>query len=122
MRTFKVVLDLITVKFLLSYQTTPMYLFGGVGVIMILTSMGTLGAAILNKIVRDASLVRTPLTQLAATFFILGVQSILLGLTTELLVRTYHESQDKPIYVVQRIVRDHTEISGVRARNARRAN
>jgi glycosyltransferase involved in cell wall biosynthesis len=122
MRTFKVVLDLITVKFLLSYQKTPMYLFGGVGVIMILTSVGTLGAAILNKILRDASLVRTPLTQLAATFFILGVQSILLGLTTELLVRTYHESQGKPIYVVQRVMRDETDLTGMRARNQRRLN
>lgn len=122
MRTFKVVLDLITVKFLLSYRTTPMYLFGGVGVIMILTSVGALGLALLNKIVRDASLINTPLPQLAATFFILGVQSILLGLTTELLVRTYHESQDKPIYVVQRVVRDHSEVRGMGARNSRRPN
>ncbi len=108
-RTFKVMLDLITVKFLLSYRTTPMYLFGGVGAALMGTSILALLAAVLNKLLRDASLVRTPLPQLAATFFILGVQSILLGLTTELLVRTYHESQDKPIYIIQRVVRGAEE-------------
>jgi glycosyltransferase involved in cell wall biosynthesis len=105
-RTFKVLLDLITVKFLLSYRTTPMYLFGGVGVAMIAVSVLALGAALANRFLRGASLIRTPLPQLAATFFILGIQSILLGLTTELLVRTYHESQDKPIYVVREVIRD----------------
>lgn len=104
MRTFKVVLDLITVKFLLSYRTTPMYLFGGVGFGFIGLSILTLVVALLNKFLRDASLIRTPLPQLAATFFVVGVQSILLGLTTELLVRTYHESQDKPVYVVRRVI------------------
>ncbi len=108
-RTFKVLLDLITVKFLLSYRTTPMYLFGGVGATMIGVSILALGAALMNKWLRGASLVRTPLPQLSATFFILGIQSILLGLTTELLVRTYHESQDKPIYVVQQVIRGAEE-------------
>jgi glycosyltransferase involved in cell wall biosynthesis len=103
-RTFKVVLDLITVKFLLSYRTTPMYLFGGFGLGLIGVSLLTLFAALLNKWIRGASLIRTPLPQLATTFFILGMQSILMGLLAELLVRTYHESQDKPTYVVRRVI------------------
>lgn len=105
-RTFKVILDLITVKFLLDYRTTPMYLFGGFGLGLIGISALTLFVALLNKWIRGASLIRTPLPQLAATFLILGVQSILMGLLAELLVRTYHESQDKPTYVVRRVFHD----------------
>jgi glycosyltransferase involved in cell wall biosynthesis len=109
-RTFKVILDLITVKFLLSYRTTPMYLFGGVGIGLMGSSFIVLMIALLNKWIRGASLIRTPLPQLAATLFVLGVQSILIGLTTELVVRTYHESQAKPIYVVRRVLgRDEPE-------------
>jgi hypothetical protein len=51
----------------------------------------------------DASLINTPLPTLAAMLFGLGMQSILIGLTAELLVRTYHEAQDKPIYVVRQV-------------------
>ncbi len=104
-RTFKVLLDLVTVKFLLSYRTTPMYLFGGVGLLMVTLGVITILAALINKWVRGISLIQTPLPQLAATFLALGVQSFLLGLTTEVLVRTYHESQAKPTYVVRRVIR-----------------
>jgi glycosyltransferase involved in cell wall biosynthesis len=116
-RTFKVMLDLITVKFLLSYRTTPMYLFGGFGLGLIGVSLLTLFIALLNKWIRGASLIRTPLPQLAATFFILGMQSILMGLLAELLVRTYHESQDKPTYVVRRVIADGDEHRPHNARN-----
>lgn len=102
-RTFKVVLDLITVKFLLSYRTTPMYLFGGVGFVLIVLGCLMLLAALVNKWVNGISLIQTPLPLLAANLFALGTQSVLLGLTTELLVRTYYEAQDKPVYVVRRI-------------------
>ncbi len=107
-RTFKVLLDLVTVKFLLSYRTTPMYLFGGVGLLMVTLGVITILAALINKWVRGISLIQTPLPQLAATFLALGVQSFLLGLTTEVLVRTYHESQAKPTYVVRRVIRRDT--------------
>jgi glycosyltransferase involved in cell wall biosynthesis len=119
-RTFKVILDLITVKFLLSYRTTPMYLFGGVGVGLMGVSFLVLMGALLNKWIRGASLIRTPLPQLAATFFVLGVHSILLGLVAELLVRTYHESQDKPIYVVRQVMGGTGERSAHRRNNQRR--
>lgn len=105
-RTFKVVLDLITVKFLMSYRTTPMYLFGGFGAGVIALSLIFLVIALMNKIFRGASLINTPLPTLSATFFILGVQSILMGLLAELNVRTYHEAQSKPIYVVRQVIHD----------------
>ncbi|MBN1309945.1 MAG: glycosyltransferase family 2 protein [Anaerolineae bacterium] len=103
MRTFKVVLDLVTVKFLLSFRTTPMYLFGGTGFILIGLGFIVLMIALYNKIFHDISLILTPLPLLSANLFALGAQSILMGLTTELLVRTYYEAQDKPIYVVRQI-------------------
>lgn len=103
-RTFKVILDLITVKFLLSYRTTPMYLFGGFGIFLVALGLSIIGVALLRKWLVGASLIRTPLPQLAATFFILGVQSILMGLLAELQVRTYHESQGKPIYVTRQVI------------------
>jgi len=104
-RTFKVILDLITVKFLLSYRAAPMYLFGGVGIIFMALGILALLASVMNKLLYGISLIQTPLPLLAATNFGLGVQSILIGLTTELLVRTYHESQNKPTYVVRQVFR-----------------
>ncbi|MBN1430194.1 MAG: glycosyltransferase family 2 protein [Anaerolineae bacterium] len=103
MRTFKVILDLVTVKFLLSYRTTPMYLFGGVGFSLIALGFLALLLALVRKIFYGVSLILTPLPLLSAILFALGMQSVLLGLTTELLVRTYYEAQDKPIYVVRQI-------------------
>jgi hypothetical protein len=103
-RTFKVILDLITVKFLLSYRTRPMYLFGTAGFALIGGGLLSILAALIQRFVFDVHLNRSPLLQLAAMLFGLGVQSVLLGLTTELLVRTYFESQHKPIYVVREVV------------------
>jgi glycosyltransferase involved in cell wall biosynthesis len=111
LRTFKVVLDLITVKFILSYRTTPMYLFGGFGFALMLLSLVPALIAIARKILLDASLTRTPLPLLAVTMVVLGVQSILMGLLAELLVRTYYESQGKPIYVVQRVLQSERSLA-----------
>ena len=103
-RTGKVLLDLITVKFLSSFATRPMYIFGGSGLFLIGLSFVVVLAMLLNKWLRGVSLILTPLPTLAAMFFITGFQSILMGLMTELMVRTYHESQGKPIYVVRRVI------------------
>jgi glycosyltransferase involved in cell wall biosynthesis len=103
-RTLKVVLDLFTVKFLSSYANKPIYLFGGMGIISVSTSMLLLGYIGARKILFMESLVRSPLLLLSVMFFILGVQSVLLGLIAELLVRTYHESQQKPTYTVRKII------------------
>lgn len=101
-RTLKVLLDLITVKFLMSFYHRPMYLFGGMGLALILPSLLLLVALIVRRMVWKVALLTSPLFQLSLMFLILGFQSLLMGLLAELLVRIYHEAQNKPIYVVRR--------------------
>ena len=103
-RTIKVILDLFTVKFLSSYANKPIYLFGGAGIVLFSLSVLSLLVIIIRKLWIGESLVRSPLLQMSTMLFILGFQSILLGLIAELLVRTYHESQDKPTYTVRKVV------------------
>ena len=103
-RTLKVILDLFTVKFLSSYANKPIYLFGGAGIVLFSGSVLALLIIIIRKLWIGESLVRSPLLQMSTMLFILGFQSILLGLIAELLVRTYHESQDKPTYTVRKVI------------------
>ena len=103
-RTLKVILDLFTVKFLLSYSAKPIYLFGGLGIGFIGLSFVSLGYILARKILFMESLVRSPLLQMSTMLFLLGSQSILLGLIAELLVRTYHEAQHKPTYTVREVI------------------
>lgn len=104
-RTLKVVLDLFTVKFLISFANKPIYLFGGAGVGLIGGSVILLGVLVARRILLDEHLIRSPLLLMTVMFFILGFQSILMGLIAELLARTYHESQAKPTYSVRNIIR-----------------
>lgn len=100
-RTVKVIYDLITIKFMMSYMTKPLYIFGTAGVLAFgVAFLSTLGA-IYQKMVLGTSFIRTPLTILAMIMFMLGIQLVLLGLIAEILVRTYHESQGKSIYIVK---------------------
>ena len=103
-RTFKVLLDLFTVKFLLSYAAKPIYLFGGAGIFLILASGLVLLYLLVRRIFFSISVLASPLFQMSAMFFILGFQSILMGLIAELLVRTYHESQKKPTYTIRTLI------------------
>jgi len=104
-RVLKVVLDLIVVKFLFHYSSKPMYIFGGFGFLNILLG-GLAGSWALGlKIFEGTSLIQTPLPLLSVFLGALGVVSILMGLLAEMLNRTYHESQDKPVYRISRIVR-----------------
>ena len=103
-RTIKVVLDLFTVKFLLDYSHKPMRLFGGTGMLLILGSGILLSYVSIRKIIEGISILGSPIFQLGVMFFILGFQSILMGLIAELLARTYHESQRKPTYTVRKII------------------
>ena len=105
-RTFKVILDLFTVKFLSSYANKPIYLFGGAGFVLFILSFFSLIYIIIRKLAFNESLVRSPLLLMSAMLFILGFQSILMGLIAELLVRTYHESQAKPTYTVRRVLNE----------------
>lgn len=102
-RTTKVILDLITVKFLISFASKPNYLFGGVGLILMAISFIIVVFLVVNRLVAGEHIVRSPLLQMSVMLFILGAQSILLGLIAELLVRTYHESQKKATYTVRQM-------------------
>lgn len=99
-RTFKVMLDLMTIKFMASYHTKPIYVFGMFGMLSFCISLIAAIWAVIRKIGGE-SLIRTPLPIFAIVMFAVGVQFILMGLLAEMLVRTYHESQEKRIYAVR---------------------
>ncbi|MHB8133020.1 MAG: glycosyltransferase family 2 protein [Anaerolineaceae bacterium] len=101
-RTLKVLLDLFTVKFLSSYANKPIYLFGGTGLILMISSAIVLFFLFFRRIFFLISVLDSPLFMLSSMFFILGFQSILMGLIAELLVRTYHEAQNKPTYTIRK--------------------
>ncbi len=100
-RTVKVILDLFTVKFLVSYASKPIYLFGGAGSGLMVISSMIMMYLFIRRAVASISVTFSPLFQTSVMFFILGFQSILMGLIAELLVRTYHESQRKPTYTIR---------------------
>lgn len=104
-RVFKVVLDLLVVKFLFRYASKPIYLFGGFGLFSILCALLAGLWAIGLKLFNDVSLILTPLPLFAVFLGAVGVLSILMGLLAEMLNRTYHESQSKAVYRVARVVR-----------------
>jgi glycosyltransferase involved in cell wall biosynthesis len=101
-RTFKVILDLVTVKFLGSYSTKPIYFFGGLGLILFFLSLALAGFALYQKWADGVFVHRNPVATLAVLLAIVGVQLVVMGLLAELLIRVYHESQRKRIYSVER--------------------
>jgi glycosyltransferase involved in cell wall biosynthesis len=102
-RTFKVLLDLLTVKFLSVWSTKPSYVFGGSGVILCLVgSLFVLWTAY-ERIVNGVFVYRQPSLLVGVFLFTIGFNLILLGLLAELIVRTYHESQAKPTYVIREV-------------------
>src|SRR5439155_17610978 len=88
-----------------SYSTNPIYVFGGLGLCAIGLSFISIAAALVDKFVNGVSLIQSPLLLLSAMLIMIGVQVILMGFLAEIGVRTYHESQAKPTYVVRRIYR-----------------
>jgi glycosyltransferase involved in cell wall biosynthesis len=100
-RTMRVILDLMTVKFLLSYSTKPIQLFGKWGVYTLLAAAVSGGVTLYMKIFENTSMNRNPLLILTAFLLFTGVQFIVLGLLGELNARTYYEAQGKPIYVIK---------------------
>jgi glycosyltransferase involved in cell wall biosynthesis len=102
-RTVRVVLDLLTVKFLLSYSTRPLQMFGLIGMVM-----GGIGALVTGylaflRLFGYESIGNRPALLFGILLVFTGVQFITLGLLAELQARTYHESQDKPVYVVREV-------------------
>lgn len=100
-RTLKVVFDLMTIKFMASYHTKPIYVFGTFGMFSFAVSIVAGLYALFLKLFHKADFVQTPLPVLAIVLFAVGVQFLLMGLLAEMLVRTYHESQAKRIYAVR---------------------
>ncbi len=103
-RTMKVVLDLITVKFLQSFSTKPLQFFGPIGLLS-----GLMGFLIslyltLGKIISGRDIGGRPLLLLGALLIIVGIQFIGMGLLGEMMVRVYHETQKKPIYVIKKVI------------------
>ncbi len=111
-RTLKVILDLFTVKFLLSYSSKPIYLFGGFGIVMMAISFITLLLLLIRRQVYGIGMSQSPFFLVSTTMMIMGFQSILMGLMAELLARTYHESQQKPTYFVRRVITHEKSQSG----------
>lgn len=102
-RIFKVILDIITVKFLLSYLTRPIHIFGILGFFAILVSIITGSSTILLKIFKHIDITGNPLFLLTILLIFIGVQFITLGLLGELIIRIYHEVQNKPIYNIEEV-------------------
>jgi len=103
-RTFRVILDLITVKFLLSYSNRPIHIFGLIG--MLSFCLGTLISLVLvlQRQIYGMPLSDRPLFLLAILLIFIGIQFVTFGLISELQIRTYHESQNKPIYYVKEVL------------------
>lgn len=100
-RTLRVILDLMTVKFLLAYSTKPIQLFGKWGVYTIMLGVLTGTMTVYMKLFEHLSMNRNPLLILTLFLLFMGIQFIVMGLLGELNARTYFESQGKPIYVVR---------------------
>jgi len=107
-RTIRVILDLLTVKFLISYSTRPLHIFGLLGF-----AMGTLGTLVCAwlawvKYFEHEGIANRPLLLLGILLIFTGVQLVTTGLLAEVQARTYHESQDKPIYVIRDVLETET--------------
>ena len=101
-RTLKVLLDLVTVKFLSVWSTKPSYVFGGSGARPLLRRLGVRAAGrAYEKLVNDVYVYRQPSLVVGVFLFTIGLNLFLMGLLAELIIRTYHESQSKPIYHVR---------------------
>jgi len=100
-RAIKVVLDLLVIKFLEKYAKNPIYIFGGGGILMILCSFFFFCLMIYYKITGLKDFIQTPLPQLIAFLVLMGFMLTLMGFIAEILMRTYHESQNKSIYLVK---------------------
>ena len=103
-RTLRVLLDLFVVKFLMTYSTQPIQIFGGLGLLCFFASLFVLAVVIGLRLFAGVDMSGDPLLYASFTGIMLSVMLILLGLNAEMQARTYHESQRKPIYVVREVI------------------
>jgi glycosyltransferase involved in cell wall biosynthesis len=104
MRTLRVILDLLTVKFLISYSTRPSHIFGPIGIVSGGTGFLIAAYLTMEKLLYSRPIGGRPLLLLAVLLIFIGFQFITMGLLGEMLARTYHESQDRPVFVVGEIL------------------
>jgi len=100
-RVVKVVLDLIVVQFLARYANRPIYVFGGFGIAAMTVAILAGVWAVYLKYFEHTSFIQTPLPLLVVMLFVTGGMSVLMGLLAEIIMRTYYESQGKPVYLVK---------------------
>ncbi len=105
-RTIRVFLDMLTVRFLLSYSTRPLHVFGSIG--LVTSGLGILVGLYLTvvKILLGQDIGSRPLLMLAILLIVIGVQMVTMGLLGEMVARTYHEAQGKRIYVIREILEE----------------
>ena len=103
-RTVRVILDLLTVKFLLSYSTRPLQIFGLIGFAMGLLGTGIVGWLAYVRLTGQESIANRPALLFGILLVFTGLQLVTLGLLAELKARTYHESQKKPTYAIREIL------------------
>jgi glycosyltransferase involved in cell wall biosynthesis len=102
-RTFRVLLDLVTVEFMMKYMTKPLYFFGKAGSLSVLMAFVVLFTVVAQKLARGTNMTGNPLLYLSVTFLLIGVQFLLMGLIMEVLTRTYYESQGRKPYAVRTV-------------------
>lgn len=100
-RTFRVLLDLIVVKFLFKYMDRPIHFFGGIGFFSLTIGLLSGFLALFLRFFYDVHIIQTPLPILSALFIMVGVQFIIMGVVAEMLTRIYYESQNKSPYVIK---------------------
>lgn len=103
-RTFKVILDLILMKFLTDYITRPIYFFGGISFLSLGLAFLAFVWAVYLKLSQNIELDHTPLPILGAMFFTVAIQIFMMGILADLIMRTYYESQDKRTYSIQSVI------------------
>ena len=105
-RTVRVILDIITIKFLLTYSKKPMQIFGLIGVAASLIGLGLTIWLIVERLFFDIPLANRPLFILSIFIFLGGIQFVTMGLLGEIMMRTYHEGTGKPTYMIRNFLKD----------------
>jgi len=100
-RVFKVLLDLITVKFMGSYSTKPIYIFGGTGLVLMASGLISGGAVVVMKLATGQNMTGNPLLYLTILLVITSILFIQMGILAEILIRIYHESREMSPYNVK---------------------
>jgi glycosyltransferase involved in cell wall biosynthesis len=108
-RVFKVLLDLMTLKYMLSYATKPIYFFGQVAAFLVFLGIVSLAGLLIHKFYFGVSFVRSPFLLLTSMVALVAFQTLITGLIAEVLMRIYHESQTKPVYFVREVLEKQPE-------------